>query len=181
MIDFEKSNSDRGMREGVFYLFVFLLQVGLAFILLSFSTLISWYEGSAILDNPSEWPYSTPFSQIFYGVVESEKHLSMLDYFVYAAKFQPVFPVLMAISGLYLFVLIGYHFFKKQLKWFAYYLLTLASGLLLLSYFISSSPTAGGQILFYNWFISGIICVIIAAMLYFIPSKRTPKDAIRVY
>jgi len=72
-----------------------IIQFGLITILLLFSTVAAWYEGSAILDNPWEWKYSTPFSQMLYGEVQSDSDISQLDYFVYAAKFQPAFPVIM--------------------------------------------------------------------------------------
>ncbi|MFJ8103989.1 MULTISPECIES: DUF4306 domain-containing protein [unclassified Lysinibacillus] len=33
--------------------------------ILAFSTFISWYEGSAIIENSLEWKYSTPFTILF--------------------------------------------------------------------------------------------------------------------
>ncbi|QHE61607.1 DUF4306 domain-containing protein [Rossellomorea vietnamensis] len=37
-------------------------QVGIGLLVLGFSTLVSWYEGSALLDHAWEWRYSAPFS-----------------------------------------------------------------------------------------------------------------------
>nr|WP_308447216.1 YjdJ family protein [Alkalihalobacterium chitinilyticum] len=81
------------------------IQLGIAITSLLFSTFASWYEGSAILDNPWEWEYSTPFSQLLYGEIQNANQISQLDHFVYAAKFQPTFPLIMVISGLYLILL----------------------------------------------------------------------------
>ncbi|MDR4947204.1 DUF4306 domain-containing protein [Neobacillus cucumis] len=46
-----------------------IIQFGVSSILLLFSTAVAWYEGSAILDNPWEWSYSTSFTQLLYGGV----------------------------------------------------------------------------------------------------------------
>ena len=80
--------------------FSFLFQFGIASILLLISTVCALYEGSAIVDHPREWKYSTPFSQFLYGEVNSNSSISQLDYFIYAVKFQPTFPVIMVISSL---------------------------------------------------------------------------------
>ena len=121
---------------------------------------VAWYEGSAILDNPWEWRYSTPFSQLLYGEVSELSDISQLDYFVYAAKFQPVFPIIIVLSSLYLLILIGYYIFQEEKKGFAYYLSFLGGGLFILSYFTSNSPTVGGQIMFYLFLVCGVFCIV---------------------
>jgi hypothetical protein len=151
-----------------------MIQFGLVVIL--FSTVAAWYEGSAILDNPWEWKYSTPFSHMLYGEVHSDSDISQLDYFVYAAKFQPAFPAIMAISSLYLLILIGYYFLNRQHKRFAYFLAILGGGLFLLSYFFTNSPTDGGQIFFYIWLVSGILCTVTAVITYFQAFNRDTND-----
>ena len=148
-------------------LFRLLIQFGIASILLLISTVAAWYEGSAILDNPWEWKYSTSFSQLLSGEVQSDSDISQLDYFIYAAKFQPTFPVIMVLSSLYLLILIGSYFLKRQYKWFAYYLFFLGGGLFSLSYFILNSPTLGGHIFFYIWIVSGALCMATAVITYF--------------
>ena len=145
----------------------FIIQCGIASFFLLFSTAVAWYEGSAILDNPWEWRYSTPFTQLFYGVVSSPSDISQLDYFVYAFKFQPIFPVIMVLSSLYLLALIGYFIFKQEKKGFAYYLSFLGVGLFLLSYFTSNSPTVGGQIMFYLFLMCGVFCIVTALIYYY--------------
>lgn len=86
-----------------------LIKFGTASILFFLSIVVAWYEGSTILDNPWEWKYSTPFSRLLYGEVHSASDILQLDYFIYAAKFQPTYPVIMVISILYLLILIGYY------------------------------------------------------------------------
>jgi hypothetical protein len=153
-----------------------IIQFGLATILLLFSTVAAWYEGSAILDNPGEWKYSTPFSHMLYGEVHRDSDISQLDYFVYAAKFQPTFLVIVAISSLYLLILIGYYFLKRQHKRFTYFLSILGVGLFLLSYFFIHSSTTGGQIFFYVWLVSGILCTVTAVITYFQILNRNTND-----
>jgi len=162
-------------RGGIVVLWI-IIQFGLVTILLLFSTLAAWYEGSAILDNPWEWKHSTPFSQMLYGQVHSKSHISQLDYFVYSAKFHPIFPSIMAISSLYLLILIGYYFLKPQHKRFAYFLLILGGGLFLLSYFFIDSPSTGGKIFFYIWLVSGSLCTVTAIITYFQVLNRNKKD-----
>jgi len=160
----------------VINLFRFSIQFGIASFLLLISTVAGWYEGSAILDNPWEWRYSTPFSQLFYGEIQNGSDISQLDYFIYSAKFQPTFPVIMVISSLYLLILIGYYFLKRQYKWFAYYMFFLGGGLFLLSYFIFNSPTLGGQIFFYTWLVSAVLCIAVAIITYFQIFNRNTND-----
>lgn len=145
----------------------FIIQFGVASFFLLFSTTVAWYEGSAILDNPWEWRYSTPFTQLLYGVVSNPNDISQLDYFVYASKFQPTFPIIMVMSSLYLLILTGYYIFKQEKKGFAYYLSVLGGGLILLSYFTSNSPTVGGQIMFYIFLVCGVFCIVTALMNYY--------------
>ncbi|WP_053361471.1 YjdJ family protein [Bacillus sp. FJAT-27251] len=142
-----------------------IIQCGIASFFLLFSTAVAWYEGSAILDNPWEWRYSTPFTHLFYGAVSNPSDISHLDYFVYASKFQPLFPVIMVLSSLYLLALIGYFIFKQEKKGFAYYLSFLGVGLFLLSYFTSNSPTVGGHILFSLFLICGSLCITTALII----------------
>lgn len=145
----------------------FVLQFSVSITLLLFSTAFAWYEGSAILDNPWEWRYSTPFTQLLYGVVNNPSDISQLDYFVYASKFQPTFPIMMIFSSLYLLILIGYKILKLEKKWLAYYLTFLGGGLFLFSYFTSNSPTKGGHILSPIFIICGLLCISAALIINF--------------
>jgi hypothetical protein len=113
---------------------------------------------------------------MLYGEVHSDSDISQLDYFVYAAKFQSAFPAIMAISSLYLLILIGYYFLNRQHKRFAYFLSILGVGLFLLSYFFIHSSTTGGQIFFYIWLVSGILCTVTAVITYFQVFNRNTND-----
>jgi len=145
----------------------FITQFGVAAMLLLFSTAVAWYEGSAILDNPWEWRYSTPFTQLINGGVSYHSDISQLDYFIDASKFQPVFPIIMILSSLYILILIGFYSLKQMKKWFSYYLSVLGGGLLLFSYFTFNSSTIGGRILFSLFIICGSLCVTTAIIIYF--------------
>ncbi|KJX67156.1 hypothetical protein WH82_19555, partial [Parageobacillus thermoglucosidasius] len=87
-----------------------------------------------------------------------------------------IFPSIMAISSLYLLILIGYYFLKPQHKRFAYFLLILGGGLFLLSYFFINSPSTGGKIFFYIWLVSGSLCTVTAIITYFQVLNRNKKD-----
>lgn len=141
-------------------------QIGIASILLVFSTMATLYEGSAILDNHFEWKHTTPFTQLVYGEVSKPSDISRLDFFVYAAKFQPTFAILMFISSLYFLAIIGCFIFKKEKRGLAYYFAFLGSGLLILSFIITNSSTVGGQVFFILFLIAGLLCVITSILTY---------------
>ncbi|MFB9976397.1 YjdJ family protein, partial [Pallidibacillus thermolactis subsp. kokeshiiformis] len=143
------------------------IQFGVVSFFLLFSTAVALYEGSAILNAPWEWPYSTPITQILYGVVHNSSDILILDYFVYAAKFQPTFPIIMVLSSLYLLILTGYYTLKRKKKMFAYFLSFIGGGLFLLSYFTSNSPTVGGHKMSFLFLICGLICIATALIIYF--------------
>ncbi|HZH61603.1 MAG TPA: YjdJ family protein [Metabacillus sp.] len=145
----------------------FITQFGVAAMFLLFSTAVAWYEGSAILNNPWEWRYSTPFTQLINGEVSNQSDISQLDYFIYASKFKPAFPIIMILSSLYILILSGFYSLKQKKKWFSYYLLVLGGGLFLFSYFTFNSPTVGGRILFSLFIICGLLCVTTALSIHF--------------
>ncbi|MBU8769452.1 YjdJ family protein [Cytobacillus oceanisediminis] len=145
----------------------FVIPFSVSIAVLLFSAAVAWYEGSAILDNPWEWRYSTPFTQLLYGVVNNPSDISQPDYFVYASKFQPTFPIIMILSSLYLLILIGYNTLKQKRKWLVFYLTFLGGGLFLISYFTSYSPTVGGHILFSIFIICGLLRISTALIINF--------------
>lgn len=155
----------------------FFIQFGMTIILLFLSTIVAWYEGSAIIENPWEWNYSTPFSQLLHGEVHRGSDISQLDYFIYAIKYQPTYPVIMTISSLYLLILIGYYFLKERHKWFSSYLFILSGGLFFLSYLICNSPTIGGKILLFVLLVSVFLCIGCAAIIYFqVINRNSPNS-----
>ncbi|MBS4174465.1 YjdJ family protein [Bacillus sp. FJAT-49736] len=143
-----------------------IIQFGVPSIFLFFSTAVAWYEGSELIDIPWEWKYSTPFTQLLYGQVNNPCDISQLDYFIYAAKFHPTFPIMMVLSSLFLLTLIGYYSLKQQKKLFTYFLSILGGGLFLFSYFTFHSPTVGGHLLFLLFFIYGLLCITTALILH---------------
>ncbi|MFD6441019.1 YjdJ family protein [Peribacillus sp. NPDC060186] len=150
----------------------YIFQLISATLFLLFFTFCTWYEGSEILDNPWEWEYSTYFSQMLNDQVVEENDISSLDYFVYAAKFKPLFPSLMIITALYIIILSGLNLYKRSAKKIALFLSVLGVILLILSSLVTNSPTAGGS--FFNAFFltCGIISVLIAALYYIEMPKR---------
>jgi len=88
-------------------MFKYILQLSIETFTLAISTIIAWYEGSAIIEKPFEWKYSTPFTRLFNIEITNGYDISQLDYFVYAAKFQPFFPAIMMVSLLYILSVIG--------------------------------------------------------------------------
>ncbi|ALC92804.1 hypothetical protein AM500_13415 [Bacillus sp. FJAT-18017] len=134
-----------------------VVQAGIGLIFLLFSTIAAWYEGSALVDSPSEWKHSTPFTQIFKTGFSDGRDISQLDYFVYAAKFHPIFPVIMIVSCLYLLIVTGFYLFKNRDNLFSTYLFILGIIYVLAGLQISGSSTQGGRILFYVFAASGLV------------------------
>jgi Domain of unknown function (DUF4306) len=85
----------------------YVIQFVLAVIVFLFSTFSAWYEGSELRDTWWEWKYSAMFSNWKHGTVTNVSEISGFDHFIYAAKFKPLFPILMTISLLYILVLLA--------------------------------------------------------------------------
>ncbi|MCA1062681.1 YjdJ family protein [Rossellomorea sp. AcN35-11] len=143
-------------------------QVGVGLLVFGFSSLFSWYEGSALLDDPWEWKYSTPFSQMIHGTVSMGEKIVEVDFFVYAAKFSPLFPSIMLLSASYLLVLFGYRLFKHPV--FSLYLCMFGIMYLLISATIASSPTTGGDILFWLFVSNGLFLIMLSIVFHYSPS-----------
>ena len=143
-------------------------QLGIGLVFLLFSTLATWYEGSELLDRQYEWKYSTPFS----GLVLKDGDISQLDYFVYAIKFKPTFPVVMAISSIYLIIIVGYYIFRNKKKAFISFLSIIAAGLLVLGCQLFSSTTEGAQVMSYLFLSCGALGIVASLIYYFGPFDR---------
>ncbi|PQZ53628.1 hypothetical protein CQZ94_20610 [Bacillus sp. MYb209] len=91
-----------------------MVQLGSSFMLFITSALISWYQGSNLIDYPDEWKYSAKFTNYFKGTVLNYEDIYQIDFFIYAAKFYPVAFVVMLISLLYMLVLILHILFKRN-------------------------------------------------------------------
>ncbi|MBO0998787.1 DUF4306 domain-containing protein [Bacillus sp. SD075] len=129
-------------------------------------TFCTWYEGSEILDRPWEWKYSTHFTHVNDDQTMDADDISSFDYFVYAAKFKPLFPFFMVLAALYFIILTGYILFKRSMKKMALFLLGLGVLLLLSNGFVSHSPTVGGNIFQAFFLIGGMITILSAAHYY---------------
>ncbi|WLV25364.1 YjdJ family protein [Aciduricibacillus chroicocephali] len=151
-------------------MFLFI-QLGVTIFIFLASFLFSWYEGSAVLENPWEWNYSTPFSHLLHGEVNKVSDISLLDHFVYAAKFHPLYPALMLLSGVYLLVLVGRIYFRKGDRGFFVYVAVLGALLLLLSLVMFNAYTSGGKLFFYLSLASGIICFVISTFTHYHNNK----------
>lgn len=150
-------------------------QVGVGFLVFGFTALFSWYEGSALLDDPWEWKYSTPFSEMIHGSISTKEQIVNLDFFVYAAKFSPLFPSMMMMSASYLLVLLGYRFLRN--RGFPLFLILFGVMYLLMSAFIVSSPTTGGNILFWLFVLMGLFLIILATLFHFSSSLGMKKQS----
>jgi hypothetical protein len=153
----------------------YVIQLGSAIMLLIFFAVAAWYEGSEILDNPGEWKYSAIFTQLLNGEVVNQHTISQLDYFVYAAKFKPLYPLLMMISSMYLVMLLGYMSLRNNQKRFALFLSIL--GLLAIgsSSLIPKSPTIGGAVFTTALIASGSLCLGIGFIYYLRMFKQKNK------
>ncbi|WP_044337036.1 YjdJ family protein [Rossellomorea aquimaris] len=145
-------------------------QIGIGLIIFGFASLVSWYEGSTLLDNSWEWRYSAPFSEMIHGSVQSSNDIVALDFFVYAAKFSPFYPGVMFISASYLSVLIAFRLLKQTIFRISIALLGVID--LVISFIISSSPTAGANILFWLLLLVGLLMTVVAGFLHLFPFIR---------
>ncbi|MCM3358747.1 YjdJ family protein [Psychrobacillus sp. MER TA 171] len=153
-------------------MFKYVLQLIVGIFALLVSTLITWYEGSAITYNSFEWEYSTPFTKLFTIEITSGRDISQLDYFVYAAKFQPLFPAIMMLSVFYILSVVGYYLIKHKSKWAIGIWGFIGCIMILLSGFIFNSATIGGRIFFWITLVSGLISVAVAVFVYLINFKH---------
>lgn len=146
--------------------FKIIIQSTIALMAFIISALASWYEGSAILEVPWEWKHTAIFSEMVNGPVKQASDILPIDYFVYAAKFLPTFPLIMLLSVMYLLILIGY-ILKRNDKIFSYFLTSIGALFLVLSGFVSNSPTIGLKILFISFLLIGMISIAIALIRIF--------------
>ncbi|EIT83910.1 hypothetical protein A374_17784 [Fictibacillus macauensis ZFHKF-1] len=69
-------------------------------------TLVNWYQGSALVEDPFEWQYTAKLSKLLNGnpVIATADQISQFDYFIYSAKHYPVITLLMLGALLYLLI-----------------------------------------------------------------------------
>lgn len=91
-----------------------MFQLGGSFLLFISSTLISWYQGSNLIDYPDEWKYTAKFTNYFKGPASNYKDIYQVDYFIYAAKFYPSCVIVMVISFIYMILVFVYLIYKRK-------------------------------------------------------------------
>ncbi|MEK4520335.1 YjdJ family protein [Psychrobacillus sp. FSL W7-1457] len=141
------------------------IQAGIALGVLVFSTIASWYEGSTLTQDIWEWKHTAVFSNWFNGSVNQTNDILTIDYFIYAAKFVPAYPLAMLLSGTYLIILIGYILFRRKTKLFSYFLTGIGIVFLVLCSLVSGSPTIGLTMFFYSTLLIGILAIGVAIIL----------------
>ncbi|WP_332651422.1 YjdJ family protein [Lysinibacillus sp. 54212] len=152
-------------------MYKYIVQLIVASILFVFSMLVAWYEGSAIIEHSYEWKYSTPFSSFFEIEVVTGKEIFALDYFVYAAKFQPLFPMIMLITLLYIMFLL-----IVMLKKFNHSVATIVTFLccmmlICLALVVANTSTNGGRLLL----LATLLGIIFFCSVYVILKKRKSR------
>lgn len=165
-------NNELLQNQGGRKLFKYILQLIIGIITLAFSTFIAWYEGSAIIENSFEWKYSTPVTKLFNIEITNGHDISQLDYFVYAAKFQPLFPTIMMVSTLYIVSVIGTYLIKNHYKYAIFFGGLIGCICLFVSGLIFNSPTTGGRIFFWMTSISGALCMIATVTVWLINYRQ---------
>lgn len=145
--------------KGDYEMLRFGIQLSVAVMVMLVSSLFTWYEGSAIIENPWEWKYSTPFSHLIHGEVMNPSDILSLDYFVYAAKFQPLFPLVMILSFMWIVTLLISHFLSRNSKQFISSLFAFGIGMLFLSLLMFNAHTPGGRVYFYMFLVTGLIYI----------------------
>lgn len=143
------------------------LQMIIAALFFMVFTFCTWYEGSEIVERPWEWKYSTLFTHVNDEQAIDAVDISNFDNFVYAAKFKPLFPLLMVLAASYIIILSGYILFKRRIKKMALFLLGFGVLFLFSSGFVSHSPTVGGNIFQAFFLIGGMIAIMAAALYYY--------------
>ncbi|MBY0223956.1 YjdJ family protein [Sporosarcina aquimarina] len=153
----------------------YAIQYLLALMLLVFSTLISWYEGSMIRDVPWEWKYTAFFSKMFNGEVTDNSEISQLDHFIYAAKFYPMYPILILLGLSYILILSGYLLLKNNIKELTVFLSAISVIYVFFGITISSSPTVGGKYFTFIFLFMGGINLALATLFFFKMRKGVKK------
>jgi hypothetical protein len=150
---------------------LFIFQYVLSFMILVFSTFASWYEGSELRDKPWEWKHSAFFSKVFNGEVTESSDISQLDHFIYAAKFKPIFPMLMMFSLTYIFILSGYLLLKHNTKKLVVFHFCLGIMFFSLGAMVSDSPAVGGKY-FTSLFIITCVLNFIILLIFFLKLRK---------
>lgn len=138
------------------------------------ATFISLYEGSKLDDISWEWPYSAVFTNWLSGGVDSADDILAIDYLVYAAKFEPLFPLIMFVSGMILFLQLSFWILRRKKAALSVFLLLCAMALLILSGALMASPTDGLE-LFSRVFLGTGILIGVFTILRLLKARKLPS------
>ncbi|WP_162880766.1 DUF4306 domain-containing protein [Paraliobacillus sediminis] len=116
-------------------------------------------------NDPWEWKYTAIFSEKFNGEITNASDISQLDHFIYAAKFNPIFPTLIILSLTYLLILSGYLLLRKDTKKVTIFLLSLVAIYVLFGIVVTDSPTIGGRYFTVTFLTIGAINLVAAVLL----------------
>jgi hypothetical protein len=141
--------------------------------MLLFSTFSAWYEGSELRDKPWEWDYSAIFSKWGSGTVTAASDISGFDHFIYAAKFKPIFPLLMTMSILYILVLTAIWMLKIHSNKLFLFFIILGLALIASSSLTYQSPAKGFVLFTWLFIVTGLSSFITSAILKFNLSFQT--------
>lgn len=148
-----------------------IFQLALSLLFFSLSLLFTLYEGSALLDDPFEWRWSTPFTSLTTDNISSSDQISNLDYLIYAAKFQPFFPSIMLMSFIYILCVTGYLVFRKEEHRIFYY--SLLAVIMMVSCFMIVSDHVKAKYIYVSILLAGILASVLLAIVPFLRSKTS--------
>lgn len=140
-----------------------------AIITFVFATLVSWYEGGQLRDHSLEWEHTAVFSNWVNDGFTNADNLLVIDHFVYAAKFEPLFPLLMATSFLVLVFQLAFWLFKERRAGWNTFLLFMSIVSFGMCSILFDSPTIGFK-LFSLFF--GLVGLASLLSVFFIKGKR---------
>lgn len=143
-----------------------------AILLFLFSTLAAWYEGAQIYDNPWEWEHTALVSNYINGsAVMLADQIVWLDHFIYAAKFQPLFPLLMVLSFLSLVFMVLQPVLKRSAAITLVSCLVLAAVSFSVAVLLGNSPTQGFSL--FSIFFGALGVVTSGYLVYFLTKFKS--------
>ncbi|MBB4826647.1 hypothetical protein HNO89_003928 [Sporosarcina luteola] len=143
--------------------------------ILLFSSFVSWYEGSTLLNTSWEWEHTAIFTKMLKGTIDSPDAILPIDHFVFAAKFSPFFPLLMLISG-FLLLRQAVHWLGKG-KWLPmiiFYGFTLFSSIVIVI-LVKDSPTDGLQVFSYFFL---VLAALFLGLIVYLTTGKVRKSSI---
>ncbi|WP_404442822.1 YjdJ family protein [Sutcliffiella horikoshii] len=135
---------------------------GLALMFFLMATFVAWYEGSELVDKSFEWKHTAVITSWIHDGEVERGNISQLDYFVYAIKFKPIFPIIMMVTFIYMVLAIGQKLLQPGIK---HNLFISILGVILLvgAVVISGSPTTGAKVFMISQLLVGTLLIGLAA------------------